>query len=70
MLINAIITAKAKGAATTFGAQIMPVQKGDIIIYNNKEFTVTSVKQKIEFNKTQCLIVEIEHKENLASLFN
>lgn len=69
MLINAIITAKEKGMATTFGAQIIPVQKGDIIIHNNKEFTVTSVKQKIEFNKTQCLIVEIEHKEDLTSLF-
>lgn len=70
MLINAIITAKEKGMTTTFGAQIIPVQKGDIIIHNNKEFIVTSIKQKIEFNKTQCLIVEIEHKEDLASLFN
>lgn len=69
MLINAIITEKEKGMTTTFGAQIIPVQKGDIIIHKNKEFTVTSVKQKIEFNQTQYL-VEIEHKEDLASLFN
>lgn len=69
MLINAIITAKEKDVTTTFAAQIIPVQKGDIIIHNNKEFTVTSVKQKIRLNKTQCLIVIVEHKEDLTSLF-
>jgi hypothetical protein len=68
MYISAIITAIGDGITTTFGAKIYPVQKGDIIIYNDKEFVVTDVKQYICFGQTQSLRVTMEHKEGMPCL--
>lgn len=69
MYISASITAIDGNESTQFYAKIWPVRVGDVIIYEDKEYTVTDMKQRIAFGQTQSLIVTMEHKANPAAAF-
>ena len=69
MYISASITAIDGNTSCQFYAKIWPVRVGDIIIYGDKEYIVTEMKQRIACGQTQCLLVTMEHKEDLACQF-
>ena len=71
-MIQAIITAinHATGIATTFGAAIIPVRVGDIIMHDKKDFIVTAAKQELKGHaRAPVMHIKMEYKEDVACLF-
>ena len=72
MLVQAIITAinHTTGISTTFGAAVVPVRVGDIIMHERKDFIVTAVKQELKVHAgAPVMHIKMEYKEDPACLF-